>query len=58
MVDDYMSVKEAAAELRVHPITIRRLMRDGKIEFTEIKAFKRNRFRIPRTEIERLKRGE
>lgn len=52
-----MTVKEAAAELRLHPVTIYRLIEAGKIQAIEISAIKRNRFRIPRTEVERLKAG-
>lgn len=49
-----MSVRKAAQALGVHPITIRRLMRDGKIAYREVDGIKRNRFRIPESEIARL----
>lgn len=52
-----MTVREAAAELRLHPVTIYRLIEAGKIRAIEIQEIKRNRFRIPVSEVERLKGG-
>jgi len=52
-----MSVKQAAEALGLHPATIYRLIRDGKLQATEYRSIRRNRFRIPRSEVERLKAG-
>jgi molybdopterin-binding protein len=52
--DQSLAIGEAAAELGVSPDTIRRWDRAGRIETTRDE---RNRRRVPRREIERLRRA-
>jgi molybdopterin-binding protein len=52
--DQSLAIGEAAAELGVSPDTIRRWDRAGRIETTRDE---RNRRRVPRQEIERLRRA-
>jgi molybdopterin-binding protein len=52
--DQSLAIGEAASELGVSPDTIRRWDRAGRIETTRDE---RNRRRVPRREIERLRRA-
>lgn len=47
----YLTVREAAARLRVHPLTIKRMIHRGELE--AIQVGKRRDFRILRESIER-----
>ncbi len=55
--ETYLTVAEAAAELRVHPETVRVWLREGKLQGALVGG-KRAGYRIPRSEIERVLRGE
>lgn len=52
---DYLTVKEAAAELKVGVETIRRLIRSGELRATSLEAVPgRAGYRIRRTDLEAL----
>lgn len=51
---DYLSVKEFAAKLGVHPDTIRRSIRRGRISAFKVGGGKKSIFRIPSTEANRM----
>jgi excisionase family DNA binding protein len=49
---DLLTVDEAAAYLRVHPMTVRRMIREGKLKASQLVA--RGRVLIAATDIEKL----
>jgi excisionase family DNA binding protein len=53
MPDRFLTVQEAAEQLRVHPQTVRLWLRDGKLRGRLIGG-RKSGYRIPATEIERL----
>ena len=50
----YLSVKELAKKINLHPNTIRKAIHNGKITAVRLGEGKNSAFRIPETEIERL----
>ena len=50
----YLSVKEFAVKLNVHPSTIRRAIEYGRIHAFRIGTGKKSSFRIPESEIQRM----
>jgi len=57
--EETMSVAEAAKALGVHPATVVRAIHDGRLKTTTEKATLAMRvkaYRIPRSEVERLRR--
>ena len=51
---DFFSIKEFAAFIGVHPDTIRRSIRRGRIAAIKVGGGKRSIFRIPKSETQRL----
>ena len=51
---DFVSIKEFAALLGVHPDTIRRSIRRGRINAIRVGGGKRSVYRIPKTETNRM----
>ena len=51
---EFYTVGEAAALLRVHPETLRRAIRDGRLRAVKLATVK-GRYRIPAEELERFK---
>jgi excisionase family DNA binding protein len=51
---EYMTVEDAAARIEVHPQTVRRWLRDGRMLGTLIS--RTAGYRIPRDEVERVLR--
>jgi excisionase family DNA binding protein len=54
MQKDFLSVLELAYELNVHPNTIYKAVRSGRIHAFRITDSSKSAWRIPRTEITRL----
>jgi excisionase family DNA binding protein len=54
MEKDFLSILEMASILDLHPNTIRRAIRNGRINAFKIGAGKKASYRIPRSEIQRL----
>jgi excisionase family DNA binding protein len=54
MNKDFLSVLELAAELNVHPNTIYKAVKEGRINAFKVTGGKKSSLRIPRTEITRL----
>lgn len=52
-----LSVRQAAAELNVHLVTIYKWIRSGRIQAESHPYLKRDKYRIPRSELERFKAG-
>lgn len=53
MLDRFMTVQEAADQLRVHPQTVRHWLRQGKLRGRLIGG-RKSGYRIPETEIARV----
>ena len=51
---DFLTVEEFAAKVKLHPTTIRKAIRLGRIYAARIGAGKRTRYRIAESELERL----
>ena len=51
---DFVSIKEFAAILGVHPNTIRRAVRGGRISAFKVGSGKKAGYRIARTEVNRM----
>ena len=51
---DFLSIKEFAAKIGVHPNTIRRSIKSGKISAFKIGSGKRSSYRIAKVEVERI----
>jgi excisionase family DNA binding protein len=54
MKEDFLSVKEFAAELNIHPNTVRRAIKKGRIHALQVGGMVKSIYRIPRSEINRL----
>lgn len=52
--ESFYSIKEFASKLKVHPNTIRRAIKSGRISFIKIGSGKRPVYRIPYSEIGRM----
>jgi excisionase family DNA binding protein len=53
-MNDFLSIKEFAAELGVHHATIRRGIARGRINAIHVGGIKKSIYRIPRSELQRL----
>lgn len=51
---DFLSIKEFAAKVGVHPNTIRRSIKKGRISAFKIGSGKKSIYRIAKTEVNRL----
>jgi excisionase family DNA binding protein len=54
MTTNFLTLEEFAERLKMHPGTIRRAIREGRIFATRPSMGKRAPYRIPETELERL----
>ena len=54
MQEQVFSIDEAAKALRVHPDTIRRMIKAGSLRYSRVGRV----YRIPQSEIDRLLHGE
>lgn len=52
-----MSVREAAGKLGLSRVTVYRLIKVGELKAIELRGVRRNRFRIPESEVQRLLAG-
>lgn len=52
--NEFLSVKEYAALLNVHPNTVRRSLKSGRISGFKVGSGKRSDYRIPKSEINRM----
>jgi excisionase family DNA binding protein len=57
MQEEWLTVEEAAARLKVHPETVRVWLREGTLKGTQ-PLQRRIGWRIPASEVERVLRGE
>lgn len=51
---DFLSIKEFALKLGVHPNTIRRSIKNGRISALKVGPGKRSSYRIAKTEVNRM----
>lgn len=54
MPERYLTVREAAARLRVHDRTVRTMLLDGRLTMYTIKTPKSRRIRVDAAEVEHL----
>ena len=54
MNDGFLSINEFAEHLKVHPNTIRRAIKNGKIQAINMGTGKKKLYRIPESELGRL----
>lgn len=54
MVLVFLTVKEFASKLRIHPSTVRRAIQDGRIHAFRVGKGKKSTFRILESELERM----
>ena len=54
MPQRYLTVKEAAARLRVHDRTVRAMLRDGRLTLYTIRTPRSHRVRLDEAEVESL----
>lgn len=52
--NDFLSIKEFALLISVHPNTIRRAIKNGRISGFKVGGGKRSIYRIPRSETNRM----
>ena len=57
MPEEWLTVKQAAERLNVHPETVRVWLREGVLKGT-LPLMRRIGWRIPAAEVERVLRGE
>ncbi|MCF1193388.1 helix-turn-helix domain-containing protein [Mangrovimonas sp. AS39] len=53
-MEEYLTIKEFAGLLRVHPNTVRLSLKKGKLQCVRIGEGKRAGYRIPKSEISRV----
>lgn len=53
-MEEYLTIKEFAGKLRVHPNTVRLSIKKGKLQCVRIGIGKRAGYRIPASEISRI----
>jgi excisionase family DNA binding protein len=53
-MEEYLSVKEFAGLIRVHPNTIRNSLKSGKLQFIRIGVGKKAAYRIAKSELSRV----
>lgn len=53
-MDDFLSIKEFANQVKAHPNTIRRSIKSGKISAANIGSGKRKTYRIAKSEMTRI----
>lgn len=53
-MDEFLCIKEFAALMKLHPNTIRRAIKGGKIQAIRIGMGERTPYRIPKSEINRI----
>ena len=53
-MSDFLSIKEFAAELGVHHMTIRRCIARGRINAIRVGGINKSIYRIPKSELQRL----
>jgi excisionase family DNA binding protein len=58
MPERYLTVREAAARLRVHDRTVRTMLQDGRLTLYAIRTAKSRRIRLDAAEVERLVSAE
>jgi excisionase family DNA binding protein len=54
MDDAFFTIKEFADKLKIHPSTVRRAIKNGRISAIKVGAEKRPLYRIPCSEIDRI----
>jgi excisionase family DNA binding protein len=54
MENAYLTINEMAAIMKMHPNTIRRAIKNGRISAFKLGAGNKASYRIPRSEIDRL----
>lgn len=53
-MEEYLTIKEFAGILSVHPNTVRRSIKHGKLQCVRIGIGKKAGYRIPKSEISRV----
>lgn len=53
-MEEYLTIKEFAGLLRVHPNTVRLSLKKGKLQSVRIGEGKKAGYRIPKSEISRI----
>jgi excisionase family DNA binding protein len=53
-MEEYLTIKEFAGLLSIHPNTVRRSIKNGKLQCVRIGTGERAGYRIPRSEISRI----
>jgi len=51
---NFLTVEEFAAKVKLHPTTVRKAIRHGKIYAAKVGIGVRTRYRIPESELERI----
>lgn len=51
---EFLTVQELSDKVRVHPNTIRRAIKDGRIQAFRVGIGSKSSYRIPNTEVQRL----
>lgn len=54
MTINFLTIKEFAEHMKMHPATVRKAIREGKIFAARPGAGKRSRYRIAESELDRL----